>query len=1026
MTLHRFLCREFGYDDLDGMLGRLREAPVDPATGEHNYTAVLSVYLTAGIPVTRDLLCGYAANIAAHSERLRMTAEHGRTWKPHQYVALLFTEHYLNRYFEAPGSLCADLDRHREGDRLTSSMPEYYPEELRTVAFQSATGSGKTLLMHANMLQYRHYLHLAGGRLNNVVLVTPNEQMSVQHEREMLESGLHARLFSHEAPSELFSPVEIIDLNKLAERQGVKRVAVADFGDDNLVLVDEGHLGATGRVWRERRRELSRGGFTFEYSATFNQVVSGKDPELLHAYGKCLLFDYSYRRFHQDGYGKDYAILNLPGGAEDVGSDMYLLGCLLTFYQQCRIWRERGAEYRAFNPAKPLWVFLGKTVTGSSQADQATRSDVLLILRFLGWVLAQGEVVRRMIEHLLAGGSGLHDEQGNDYFAGRFHHLPRTGATVYADLCETVFHGLGQLHVVYLTAGEGELHLRTADNAPFGVVNVGDSAALYRLLAELDDAYFQIDREMGFAERLFGAVDHPDSTVNVVIGARRFIAGWNSWRVSTMGLMHVGVGEGPEIIQMFGRGVRLKGWNMSLKRYTAAGAPPPADSAGLLELERLYIFGLRANYMQIFRDLLNQEGISTEDETFRLPVTWNFARRTDLKLIRLRADQHFDRSEERPTLPEPAEAHLQVVALDQYSRLQTVTSGEEGTRDAARRDTVSLTKYAVMFDVERIYRRLLGRKRHRGWSNLAIERSTVQRLLKRDDWYELTLPAEQLEIVRFADMRRLEDLAVDLLTDYADRFWRACRRHWEHSRIEVVPLERDDPNNIDAYMMTVDAAREQLVQEATELATALEDGRLDDLKPWYAGLKIGTVTLPVHAYLPLLYATNERVVTVQPVPLDMNEKRVVEQMALLATGADASLRGQELFLIRNETGGRGVSFFDDFGYYPDFIAWMKDDTSQHVLFLDPKGLGRFGGRERRKVELHRNVADVERQVRRTDPGLRLHAYILSTTPAGQIDDGTRSAAAWKKDGVYFLNEHDCIKQVIEHALLRAPAQHSEE
>ena len=1016
MVLHRFLCREFGYDDLDAMLGRLREAPVDAATGEHDYAAVLSVYLTGGVPVTRDLLGRYAANIAAHSERLRMTRDHGRTWKPHQYVALLFAEHYLNRYFEDSGALCADLDRHRERDHLTSSMPEYHPEELRTVALQSATGSGKTLLMHANMLQYRHYLDLAGGRLNNVVLVTPNEQMSVQHEREMRESGLHARLFSHDAPSELFAPVEIIDLNKLAERQGIKRVAVGDFGDDNLVLVDEGHLGATGRVWRERRRELSRGGFTFEYSATFNQVVSGRDPELLNAYGKCLLFDYSYRRFHQDGYGKDYAILNLPGGAEDVGSDMYLLCCLLTFYQQCRIWRERGAEYRAFNPAKPLWVFLGKTVTGSSQADQATRSDVVLILRFLGWVLTQGEVVKRMIDHLLAGGSGLHDEQGNDYFAGRFHHLPRTGAAVYADLCKTVFHGPGRLHVVYLTAGEGELHLRTADNAPFGVVNVGDSAALYKLLAETDDARFQVDREMGFAERLFGAVDHPDSTVNVVVGARRFIAGWNSWRVSTMGLMHVGVGEGPEIIQMFGRGVRLKGWNMGLKRHTAAGAPPPADRAGLLELERLYIFGLRANYMQTFRNLLEQEGISTEDETFRLPVTWNFARRTDLKLIRLRADQRFDRSDERPTLPDPAEARLPVVTLDQYSRLQTVTSEEKKPSVAAGSDAISLTKYAVMFDVGRIHRRLLRRKRRTGWDNLVIERSTVQRLLERDDWYELTLPAEQLELVRFADLRRLEDLAVDLLTDYADRFWRACRRRWEHGRIEVVTLDRDDPNNIGAYELTVDAAREQLVQEATELATALKDGRLDDLRPWYDGLRIGTVALPVHAYLPLLYAGNERVVTVQPVPLDAYEKRVVEQMAILATGGDASLRGRELFLIRNETRGRGVSFFDDFGYYPDFIAWLTDDIGQHVVFLDPKGLGRFGGRERRKVELHRNIAEVERQVRRTDPGLRLHAYVLSTTPAARIDDGTRSAAAWKEDGVYFLNERDCMRQVIEHAL----------
>ena len=278
LVLHRFVCREFGYDNLGTILGRLREAPVDPASGEPDYGAVVSVYLTGAARVTRDRLAGYAANIAGHSERLRMTGEQGRTWKPHQYVALLFTEHYLNRYFADPAALCADLDHERERDRLTATMPEYQPEDLRTVAFQSATGSGKTLLMHANMLQYQHYLDRAGGRLNNVVLVTPNEQMSVQHEREMRDSGVHARLFSRDAPSELFAPVEIIDLNKLAERQGVKRVAVGDFGDDNLVLVDEGHLGATGRVWRERRRELSRGGFTFEYSATFNQVVSGRDP----------------------------------------------------------------------------------------------------------------------------------------------------------------------------------------------------------------------------------------------------------------------------------------------------------------------------------------------------------------------------------------------------------------------------------------------------------------------------------------------------------------------------------------------------------------------------------------------------------------------------------------------------------------------------------------------------------------------------------------------------------------------------
>ena len=260
LVLHRFVCREFGYDDLREMLERLRPARGELATrGGSDYGLALAP-LTARATVAADRFAEYDANIAAHSRRLRMTGEHGRTWKPHQYVALLFTEHYLHRYFDDPEALRSDLNLARNLWRETSTLPAYTPHDLRVLAFQSATGSGKTLLMHAHILQYRHHLDRAGGRLNNVVLLTPNEQMSAQHEREMHASGLHARLFSSEAAADLFQPVEIIDLNKLAEKKGVKRVAVADFGDDNLVLVDEGHLGASGKVWRERRRELSRAG----------------------------------------------------------------------------------------------------------------------------------------------------------------------------------------------------------------------------------------------------------------------------------------------------------------------------------------------------------------------------------------------------------------------------------------------------------------------------------------------------------------------------------------------------------------------------------------------------------------------------------------------------------------------------------------------------------------------------------------------------------------------------------------------
>ena len=1014
LLLHRFVCREFGYKSLREMLDRLNDVPSGfTPNGESEYAQAL--YLHPKLArVSPEQLSEYDANIVRHSRKLNMTEEDGRGWKAYQYLALLFTERYLSRYFSSPEELCADLNGAKAADRYAATMPAYIPEDLRTIAFQSATGSGKTLLMHAHILQFQDYLGRSGGRLNNIVLLTPNEQMSMQHERELQASGLRARLFSAEAGADIFSPVEIIDLNKLAEKKGVKRVAVQDFGDNNLVLVDEGHLGASGKVWRERRKELSRGGFTFEYSATFNQVVSKKDADLLDAYGKCLLFDYTYRQFHEDGYGKDYAISNLPGGMEDANSNMYLLGCLLTFYQQYRIWLDQGARWASFNVTKPLWVFLGKTVTGSSKAAQTTKSDVIRILNFLAWMLANGEQVQGMLDGLLSGQSGLPDEHGQDYFAGWFGYLNKNPkGDMYTDICETLCNGPGRLHVVYLTAGEGELHLRSADNPVFGVVNIGDSTALHKLLVAEGNPDIVIEREAGFAEKLFAKVDKPGSPVNIVIGARRFIAGWNSWRVSTMGLMHVGVGEGPEIIQMFGRGVRLKGWNMSLKRHQRSGAEIPDNSAALVELETLYIFGLRADYMQAFRNLMEKEGMRVEQDTVKLPVTWNFGRKLNLKLIRIKDKQRFEFSGERPVLPNPDAPNRPFVTLNLYSRLQSVASGDMVSEPAFEAQSVKLKAHHPFFNITRIYDRILARKQRHNWNNLSIGYETVKQLLQRHDWYELYLPGERLKLNNFEELKALEEITVELVTEYVNQFWRGRRRHWESERIEVTTLDENDSNNVRHYELSTEVAQKQLSNDIHELRENIQEG-------YFHNLKLGVIMADAHAYQPLLYAAPDCKVTVQPVALDMNEKKVVEGLKEMAESRDPCLQDRELYLIRNLSRGRGVSFFDDFSYYPDFIVWLKDKHCQHVIFLDPKGLGRYGSRERKKVQLHSNIHEIEQRVRKTDPDLRLSAYILSVTPAHQIDGSIRALAEWKEDGVYFLNERDCLKKVVTNVLARIP------
>src|SRR3972149_6099062 len=185
-------------------------------------------------------------------------------------------------------------------------MPSPQPNKL---AYGSATGSGKTLLMHANILQYQHYLEKHGRRrdLNRIILLTPNEGWTRQPLGEFEAAGIYAELFNKDGRG-LFAgqAVEIIDIHKLKDEMGDRTVAVDAFEGNNLGLIDEGHRGASSGeegVWMRFRNALCERGFSFEYSATFGQAVKNS-AALTNTYAKSILFDYSYRYFYGDGFGK--------------------------------------------------------------------------------------------------------------------------------------------------------------------------------------------------------------------------------------------------------------------------------------------------------------------------------------------------------------------------------------------------------------------------------------------------------------------------------------------------------------------------------------------------------------------------------------------------------------------------------------------------------------------------------------------------------------------------------------------------
>ena len=964
----------------------------------HKFLAVFKEYLFGLEEFPGDVLLGYDQNIVRHTLRLNERRAEPIRWKYFQWLSLLFAEVYLDRFFRDPNKMVADLNefvaKFNEDKLDKDKIPAYELADLRKIAFWNATGSGKTLLMHVNILQYQHYLalHGKGRELNRIILLTPNEGLSKQHLAEFHAAGLDANLFSKDGKS-LFAgkSIEIIDIHKLREETGEKTVAIDAFEGKNLVLVDEGHRGSSGKEagrWMDARRRLCEHGFSFEYSATFGQAMKASSNKgLEQEYAKCILFDYSYKYFYRDGFGKDYRILNLADDTDEDKRRLYLTACLMAFYQQQRLYRDKPAEFRPFLLENPLWVFVGGSVNAVRSENKRKVSDVVDILLFLAEFVKDKRDTIQLLDRLLSGKPGLLDQRGNEIFATAFGYLSQTkqtGEEMFGNILKVLFNSPtpAKLHVLNLKGTDGEIALRLGENEAFGLINVGDAPNLCKLCEEHPDFLAVDDKE--FSGSLFAKLSANDSTINVLIGSKKFTEGWNSWRVSTMGLMNVGKSEGSEIIQLFGRGVRLKGRGMCLKRSSKLDGVPKPEHINLLET--LNIFGIRAQYMQQFKEYLEDEGLpSNEDRIeFILPVVKNLDGKK-LTSIRLKEGAEFKRQcKQKPTLDEPNSFLLKhPVTLNWYPKIQAQQSKGIGpTTDTTVMEVgVFGDKHLAFMDVDAIYFELQHFKNERSWYNLNLPRESIMKLLSNSQWYRLYIPSVEMEFSRFERVRRWEEIAVALLKKYIDRYYKHKKQEWEADHLEYHELREDDPNFVQEYRLLVDESAEQIKVGLEALKDQINK------KTFKTKYEIGNLSaywFGSHLYQPLLHLSKSQLIEVSPVSLNDGERDFVLDLKKFHDEDKDFFRDRELFLLRNVS-KRGIGFFEAGNFYPDFILWLLVGKQQYVTFVDPKGLRQLNdGSSNPKVQFYRTIKDIESRLHKSDPSVILNSFIVSPTPHQNI------------------------------------------
>jgi hypothetical protein len=1037
LILNQYLLAQFGVSDLRELSANMKRPLLEEMDGEGvtGFYKKLVAQFGGKCAISEETLARYDLNIVSHMRKINDKRVEPMVLKYFQYLSLLFVEYYLDEYFNDRQGLIDGLNAYVsdfDAQFPNDSYEPYDAKDLNKIAVWNATGSGKTLIMHVNFYQYMHY---SGGKLPDdatYILLTPKEGLSLQHIEDYADSGITARIYAKATSrwTQSANEISVLENTKLGDKDQDTVVSVKRFGSRNVVFVDEGHRGSSSGKdgkWQKYRDELCSDGFSFEYSATFGQAIaSSNDKSLSERYAKCIIFDYSYKYFYDDGYGKDYNIINLPDDSDEMKRNVYLTACLMSYYQQKKLYLAQESEYAPFNIENPLFVFVGASVNAVRTERRRKVSDVVDILLFFRDFVMNTAVSTANIERIISGNTGLLDSKNRDIFRNSFPYLTAVGmapAAIYADILKTVFNcgSLGSIfHIENLRGISGEIRLRLGENEPFGVINVGDDSALLNLCA---DNGFDTD-SIDFSDSLFQGITKPNSTINLLIGSKKFTEGWNCWRVSTMGLMNVGRSEGSEIIQLFGRGVRLKGCKMSLQRssFYKKDYPETAVPKHIEVLETLNIFGVRADYMKQFKEFLKNEGVPSEKGqplVLKMPVIRNKAyKKNGLYSLRVKGDADFKKAASKPFLR--FEANLPVVMLDCYSKVQFESSQKRSAGEVTKNVAVLQSEHLAFLDYEAIYSELQRYKTEKARHNVNITRQAVKDLLQNNQWYKLLIPEDELVVRSFDDYKRFEKIAATLLTKYFDRFYYAEQNRWESQVVgyDLVPMDDDNENFLndekDEYSISINDTSENetailwLRKVIEEVEKAKKEKRLPDFTNPRQG-DMETISIPAHLYNPLLYLAKENIeIGISPVALNEDELKFVKTLQKHISTHTADFVDKELYLIRNRS-KKGIGFFDDAGFYPDFILWLIADGKQFITFIDPHGMGREAISSS-KVELYNRLkTDIESAL--TVPSVALTSFILSPTKYSELSDKNATIEEWNTNHVLFMDDSDYIEKL---------------
>lgn len=513
-----------------------------------------------------------------------------------------------------------------------------YTNFLNRASFWMATGSGKTLII-VKLIELLYELMIKDIiPPKKVLIITPNDEIFSQiknHVDDFNDATFrYKQIFLRDIKE--YEQREFAGMNPLLPDSltvyYTKSTLLSDENKENLIdfksyiekdgwyiILDEAHKGdAEESIRKQYINILAKNGFLFNFSATFTDKL-----DIIST-----IVNFNLTEFIKDGYGKNIKVLDaefknfkaknkdeIENNLSDDEKKQIILKSLIIFTAI----KKNYTGLKDINDDlyhNPLML----TISNEINTDNA---DMKLYFKYLADIAA-GNISEDIIDDLKQSiaiklRENLKYSIGNEFMNEYF--IQTLSTVSFNDILRYVFNSesQGNIEVYQIGSNNNELsfHLKTSIiSEPFAIIKASNvNKWRYNVLEG-----YTFNEDIVIEKSRFKNIHEKNNKINILMGSRQFIEGWDSNRPNVINFINMGTNDENTklILQAIGRGVRIEPLQNIRKRFKLTEDSINAFEKSVREkvikygesLETLFVF---ATNKQVIVNILNEIDIPDED-----------------------------------------------------------------------------------------------------------------------------------------------------------------------------------------------------------------------------------------------------------------------------------------------------------------------------------------------------------------------------------------------------------------------------